>query len=343
MTSTVTDEMVEAALGAYVNYATNLGISLVGTHENRRTVLFNAIEAALSVAPSRQPVAGDAVDAALWHWFACDTWASKRTKSPWAADETTRMSAAIAAADRARGFAAPVEPIVISSGFPWRGERLGDWSIVGMNHYRKDGQRHIFVSMEKEGRRIKSEGPDDGRVWADLERHAFRANDIATQSPERRSDDSAPRDAASDDTHETPGVAALAGGADRTLLRALTYAVADLLQTRRLPDDDPRERTLLHLATQTFGDAWTLSAVDSVAFVDALENPPEPNEALKQAAEHYRARRAPDPPPFPPWSAEMAALLRETAAWVNEYLPGKMVSHPLQEYLEAAFTETPDA
>ena len=34
---------------------------------------------------------------------------------------------------------------------------------------------------------------------------------------------------------------------------------------------------------------WILSKKDSAAFVDALLHPPEPNEALKAAAERYKA------------------------------------------------------
>jgi uncharacterized protein (DUF1778 family) len=38
-------------------------------------------------------------------------------------------------------------------------------------------------------------------------------------------------------------------------------------------------------------DAWTLNRRDSKAFVDALLCPPEPNEALKAAANRYKSRR----------------------------------------------------
>jgi uncharacterized protein (DUF1778 family) len=37
-------------------------------------------------------------------------------------------------------------------------------------------------------------------------------------------------------------------------------------------------------------DAWTMNRRDSKAFMDALLNPPEPNEALKAAAARYRSR-----------------------------------------------------
>lgn len=39
-------------------------------------------------------------------------------------------------------------------------------------------------------------------------------------------------------------------------------------------------------------DRWVLSRRGSAAFVDALLNPPEPNDALKMAAEDYKLRRA---------------------------------------------------
>jgi uncharacterized protein (DUF1778 family) len=41
-------------------------------------------------------------------------------------------------------------------------------------------------------------------------------------------------------------------------------------------------------------DIWVLSERDSLAFVEKLLNPPEPNDALKQAAARYRSRRSPD-------------------------------------------------
>lgn len=36
--------------------------------------------------------------------------------------------------------------------------------------------------------------------------------------------------------------------------------------------------------------SWTLSKRDRDVFLDALSNPPEPNERLKAAARRYRAR-----------------------------------------------------
>jgi uncharacterized protein (DUF1778 family) len=37
-------------------------------------------------------------------------------------------------------------------------------------------------------------------------------------------------------------------------------------------------------------ERWRLDRLQSAAFVDALLNPPEPNEALRRAAERYKTR-----------------------------------------------------
>jgi len=57
---------------------------------------------------------------------------------------------------------------------PWQ-KLLPEWSIVGMNHYRSGGVKLIFVSMEKNGRCIKEEGPDDEYLWNRLWRKANEA------------------------------------------------------------------------------------------------------------------------------------------------------------------------
>ena len=48
---------------------------------------------------------------------------------------------------------------------PWKQPPLNEWAICGMNHYRIDGVRHLFVSMVKDGRCITEEGPDDRFLW----------------------------------------------------------------------------------------------------------------------------------------------------------------------------------
>ena len=49
--------------------------------------------------------------------------------------------------------------------FPWLMKPLNEWSICGMNHYRQDGEKRLFVSMAKDGRCITEEGPDDEFLW----------------------------------------------------------------------------------------------------------------------------------------------------------------------------------
>ncbi len=55
---------------------------------------------------------------------------------------------------------------------PWRDGVLEDWEIVGMNHYRQNGVRRIFVAMQREGRCIKAEGLDTPMIWDELSRKA---------------------------------------------------------------------------------------------------------------------------------------------------------------------------
>jgi len=51
---------------------------------------------------------------------------------------------------------------------PWNKPPLNEWSMVGMNHYFVNGQRHLFVAMVKDGRCIKAEGVDEQQVFAAL-------------------------------------------------------------------------------------------------------------------------------------------------------------------------------
>ncbi|OPY78083.1 MAG: hypothetical protein A4E65_02441 [Syntrophorhabdus sp. PtaU1.Bin153] len=48
---------------------------------------------------------------------------------------------------------------------PWLCKPLDKWSIVGMNHYNVNGKRRLFVTMAKNGKCIKEEGPDDEYLW----------------------------------------------------------------------------------------------------------------------------------------------------------------------------------
>lgn len=63
---------------------------------------------------------------------------------------------------------------------PWQQPCLRNWSIVGMNHYRQNGKRHLFVSMARDGRCITAEGVDEARVWDDL---AEQARTISANDP----------------------------------------------------------------------------------------------------------------------------------------------------------------
>lgn len=51
---------------------------------------------------------------------------------------------------------------------PWKMKPLDEWSIVGMNHYRFEGERWLFVAMAKEGRLIQAEALDDEFIWIRL-------------------------------------------------------------------------------------------------------------------------------------------------------------------------------
>jgi len=48
---------------------------------------------------------------------------------------------------------------------PWMQKPLNEWSIVGMNHYRVNGEKRLFVAMTKGERRIVEEGKDDEYLW----------------------------------------------------------------------------------------------------------------------------------------------------------------------------------
>jgi len=48
---------------------------------------------------------------------------------------------------------------------PWQHGILQDWSICGMNHYRLNGEKLIFVSMAKDGKCITEEGRDNEFLW----------------------------------------------------------------------------------------------------------------------------------------------------------------------------------
>lgn len=55
---------------------------------------------------------------------------------------------------------------------PWMMKPLDEWQIVGMNHYRVNGELRLFVAMTKDGRCIQSEGLDNIFLWNRLWRMA---------------------------------------------------------------------------------------------------------------------------------------------------------------------------
>jgi hypothetical protein len=52
-----------------------------------------------------------------------------------------------------------------SEPLPWQHPDLLGWTIVGMNHYREDNGRKLFIAMTRAGHCIKVEGPDDRELW----------------------------------------------------------------------------------------------------------------------------------------------------------------------------------
>lgn len=63
---------------------------------------------------------------------------------------------------------------------PWKQGPLGEWSIVGMNHYHINGERRLFVAMTKGSHCIKEEGKDDEFLWNRLCHQAWRLDDNGT-------------------------------------------------------------------------------------------------------------------------------------------------------------------
>ena len=61
---------------------------------------------------------------------------------------------------------------------------LRDWSIVGMNHFRQGGERHLFVAMTRAGRCIVAEGEDEAGVFRSLASQA-RALERTLEREER--------------------------------------------------------------------------------------------------------------------------------------------------------------
>ena len=68
---------------------------------------------------------------------------------------------------------------------PWDSRMLRGWDICGMNHYRANGRRALFVSMTRNGKCIKAEGEDETNVWDDLEMQAsFSGEPLIERRPD---------------------------------------------------------------------------------------------------------------------------------------------------------------
>lgn len=52
--------------------------------------------------------------------------------------------------------------------YPWHIGLLKEWSIVGMNHYHANGEKFLFVSMQKGSKCITEEGEDCPHLWVNL-------------------------------------------------------------------------------------------------------------------------------------------------------------------------------
>jgi len=55
-----------------------------------------------------------------------------------------------------------------NSQLPWQKPPLNQWVIVGMNHYRLKGKRHLFVAMSKDNRLIQAEGQNESALFKKL-------------------------------------------------------------------------------------------------------------------------------------------------------------------------------
>lgn len=84
-----------------------------------------------------------------------------------------------------------------------------------------------------------------------------------------------------------------------------------------------------------YGENWRDCAIDDTAHWY------QTTTAALAAADRVQAPA--EKPDFPPWSREMAALVRETAEWTVANASQKIVENALTPYIAAAFPETKDA
>lgn len=64
---------------------------------------------------------------------------------------------------------------------PWEELTKNRWLIVGMNHYRLKGVRHLFCSMARKGHCITAENTSESEVFAALSRQASQLDDALTR------------------------------------------------------------------------------------------------------------------------------------------------------------------
>jgi hypothetical protein len=76
-----------------------------------------------------------------------------------------------------------VEAAEITKWLPWQ-LGLGDWDVVGMNHYHVGGERRLFVAMTNGFKCIRAEGADENEVFKVL-RLAAEAHDAAPPEGEQ--------------------------------------------------------------------------------------------------------------------------------------------------------------
>ncbi|MEE8262721.1 MAG: hypothetical protein V3R83_09695 [Gammaproteobacteria bacterium] len=68
---------------------------------------------------------------------------------------------------------------------PWHETPLGEWSIVGMNHFFIGDQKHLFVALTKDGASLVETGRDEDsldsqKIWGNLRRRAIKESDATS-------------------------------------------------------------------------------------------------------------------------------------------------------------------
>lgn len=55
---------------------------------------------------------------------------------------------------------------------PWQRLMQANWLIVGMNHYRLNGNLYLYCAMMNKGQCIVAQNTDEAMVFTELERQA---------------------------------------------------------------------------------------------------------------------------------------------------------------------------